>query len=85
MTKPFTDENPDGLADAVNELIDQAVESSAEKSLAADQLLDIQENLVMLIRRLCRALEKKDPGNKVANQAMGYLQRKNLVNSSPLR
>lgn len=42
-------------------------------------------DLVMLVRRLCRKLERLSPGEDVRNQALDYLARNGLNDSSVLR
>lgn len=48
------------------------------------ELLDERDNLAILVRRLVRVVTKEDNGNTVANQALDYLQRKELF-GSPIR
>ena len=48
------------------------------------ELLDERDNLAMLVRRLVRVVTRHDNGNTVANQALDYLKRKELL-GSPIR
>lgn len=46
---------------------------------------DTVGDLVMLVRRLARAVKRIDPESKLHGQALDYLRRKNLDETSPLR
>lgn len=46
-----------------------------------DKLLQERSDLAMLVRRLYFIVERKDPGNKTAQNAKDYLKRKGLQGS----
>jgi hypothetical protein len=76
-----TDEN---IIDRLNECADLDAAEGGEPSVVAltRESAVVIENLTSLINRLCRQLNRIDPGNDVAVKAAEYMHRSNLLGVS---